>query len=425
MIKGDQIVPYSALYIDMQYRHLFNTLWAYLKPVDQNKYIQEIEEIWLGGLKNQKILITLCVRASTDLVLQALNWPPGSEVIITGINIPDMIQVLRLNGIIPVPVEVNADTLGCTLDQFKQFYTHKTKGIMISYVFGAKFDASEIIDWAKSKGLFIMEDEAESFVAPNAKLNPNVDFSTFSFGSIKTCSAFGGSISVIRNNEALYRKMKALQESYPKWSQKNYFKRTLKNLIPMILLNSQKINRSSRWIFINLFPNWDYKEFVVNSIRGFQKNSSDVLQTYRFRVPDPMLVMLALRMKTFDVDQFNMATQRQIVGQSILKKGGLIVPGHAVEERKFWLYPVVVPNPETTYKILNARGIDAYMGVTQLDIVESPIGSSYQYPNKTLSYFKNILYLPIHQNADLKSIQTICKEVLEVVDMLKNRNPKL
>lgn len=40
---------------------------------------------------------------------------------------------------------------------------------MISYVFGAKFDATEIIDWAKSKGLFIMEDEAESFAAPNAK----------------------------------------------------------------------------------------------------------------------------------------------------------------------------------------------------------------------------------------------------------------
>lgn len=31
---------------------------------------------------------------------------------------------------------------------------------------------------------------------------------------------------------------------------------------------------------------------------------------------------------------------------------------------KYRLYPVVVPNPETTYKILNARGIDAYMGVT-------------------------------------------------------------
>ncbi|CAD8065449.1 unnamed protein product [Paramecium primaurelia] len=41
-------------------------------------------------------------------------------------------------------------------------------------------------------------------------------------------------------------------------------------------------------------------------------------------------------MKTFDVDQFNMSISRQLVGQSILKKGGLLVPGHAVEERKFW-----------------------------------------------------------------------------------------
>ena len=55
-----------------------------------------------------------------------------------------------------------------------------------------------------------------------------------------------------------------------------------------------------------------------------------------------------------------------------MKKGGLLVPGHAIEDRKFWfklilifrLYPVVVPDPESTYKILNARGIDAYMGVT-------------------------------------------------------------
>ena len=49
--------------------------------------------------------------------------------------------------------------------------------------------------------------------------------------------------------------------------------------------------------------------------------------------------------------------------------------------RLFRLYPIVVPNPNLTYQMLNARGIDAYMGVTQLDVVESPIGSKYTYPN--------------------------------------------
>lgn len=52
----------------------------------------------------------------------------------------------------------------------------------------------------------------------------------------------------------------------------------------------------------------------MNSIRGFQKNPNDILSTYRFRVPDPMLVMLALRMQTFDSTEFALATNRQLVG---------------------------------------------------------------------------------------------------------------
>ncbi|KAM3139021.1 hypothetical protein pb186bvf_008832 [Paramecium bursaria] len=436
MIRLDQVVPYSALYIDMQYQYLFNTLWSYIKPIDQEQYIKEIEKIWLGDSKNSNILLTLCVRASTDLLLQvnyfkakpiykqALDWPPGTEMIVTGINIPDMMQVLRLHGIIPVPVDVELGTLGCSLEQFKKVISPRTKGIMLSYVFGSKFDSVDIILWAKQQGLFIIEDEAESFSRPKDTCHPLVDFSTYSFGSIKTCSAFGGSVCILRNNEVLFRKMKALQEKYPKWPQRLFLKRTIKNFIPMFLLNSKFINQKSRWVFINAFPKWDYKEFVVSSIRGFQKDTEDVLSTYRYRIPDPMMVMLTLRFRTFDYEEFLTSTNRQIAGQKILQKGGLTVPGHKVEDRKFWLYPVVVPNPQLTYKILNSRGIDAYMGVTQLDIVESPIGSSFQYPKKTLEYFKDILYLPIHQNTDLKSIQRICNEVVEVVNMMKTQHSR-
>ncbi|CAK64057.1 unnamed protein product (macronuclear) [Paramecium tetraurelia] len=46
-----------------------------------------------------------------------------------------------------------------------------------------------------------------------------------------------------------------------------------------------------------------------------------------------------------------------------------------LKNRKFWLYPVVVPIPKITYKIWNGRGSDAYIGSTQLIAVESPNGS--------------------------------------------------
>lgn len=54
------------------------------------------------------------------------------------------------------------------------------------------------------------------------------------------------------------------------------------------------------------------------------------------------------------------------------------------------LFPIIVKNPKLVYTILNQRGIDVYMGVTQLDIVESPVGSKYEYPEKTLKEFKNV-----------------------------------
>lgn len=34
---------------------------------------------------------------------------------------------------------------------------------MTSYLFGSRFDPTKIFEWARDKGLFIFEDEAESF----------------------------------------------------------------------------------------------------------------------------------------------------------------------------------------------------------------------------------------------------------------------
>ena len=45
--------------------------------------------------------------------------------------------------------------------------------------------------------------------------------------------------------------------------------------------------------------------------------------------------------------------------------------------------------------MLLSRGIEAYFGATQLDIIESPLGKG-KFPSKTQEFFDNILYLPIN-----------------------------
>jgi len=65
------------------------------------------------------------------------------------------------------------------------------------------------------------------------------------------------------------------------------------------------------------------------------------------------------------------------------------------------------------------------LGATQLDVVESPIGSKYKYPQETLEFFKHILYLPIHKNVPRESIIKICKEAVDVVNVVNNVKNKI
>lgn len=131
MLPLSQIVPYSALYIDMHYSYLFQTLWSYLRPVDHSYYLSLVSllhptdrtRLAPGTLQLPHHRHPLRSRLHrpppsgqlSPFLPQALDWPPGTEVILTGVNIPDMTQVFRLHGLIPVPVEVDPHTLGCAL----------------------------------------------------------------------------------------------------------------------------------------------------------------------------------------------------------------------------------------------------------------------------------------------------------------------
>lgn len=104
--------------------------------------------------------------------------------------------------------------------------------------------------------------------------------------------------------------------------------------------------------------------------------------------------------------------------QSQLTQAGVNVPGRDCKNRTFWLYPIITENPKLAFEILNARGIDAYLGATQLDLVESPIGFAYKYPTKTKEFFQKIIYLPLHRNVPPAAIQKIVQETIQVCKLV-------
>lgn len=57
--------------------------------------------------QSDRVIIGLSVRSIWDNFLRNLNLPRGSEVLMTAINIPNMVQIVRFNNLVPVPVDLD------------------------------------------------------------------------------------------------------------------------------------------------------------------------------------------------------------------------------------------------------------------------------------------------------------------------------
>ncbi|CAD8161233.1 unnamed protein product [Paramecium octaurelia] len=147
------------------------------------------------------------------------------------------------------------------------------------------------------------------------------------------------------------------------------------------------------------------------------------LQRGWLRVSDLTLVVL-LANKNFDVKQLACLYLHKWLLSVLYKKGVCMYQDMQLKienlgKKQFKaLLTVVVVDPETVQEDFNSRGIDSHMRVTQLDIVERPNGSSWEYPNSTLAYFQN-------SECRFKINSEYRWEVVLVVKMLKSQHTNL
>ena len=182
----------------------------------------------------------------------------------------------------------------------------------------------------------------------------------FSFGPIKTNTAFGGGVAIVRDPTAL-AEMRVIHSKYPRQDGKILLKKLFQYSIGMLWLNNRFWNKAVR--VSARFSGFDYKKFVVGMMRGFPPQK-DFLGKFRFQPSVPLLSFLSLRLHTFDEEANDQLDQPLFEAQETLLANGIICPGHRCETRSFWLFPIYVKNVNKSFKRYNEAGIDAYQGVT-------------------------------------------------------------
>ncbi|XP_071492856.1 uncharacterized protein [Diadema antillarum] len=352
-------------FLDASWADSLASITFSLEPDHRRSLLEyKLERLWnRNHPAPYPILPCLSVRTAFDVFLSAKRYPPGSEIIFSAINIPQMTVIARHHGLKVVPLDINAETLAPKVEYLASLINPKTVAILVAHIYGHLGDIDTLIQVARQHKLTILEDCAESFSGTQNHGHPGADVTFFSFGIIKTCTAFGGAIAVVRD-PALREKMRTLYHSYPVQSRSVYLSKVLKYSAVMTIVNSPTLTRFLTQFLSSL--GLDHREIIIKHIRGFPTNFIDSI---RMKPNVTLLYMMYRKLLHFDTNSFMLGNiKAEFVSERLPQEVKQL--GLKAKTRNYWLFPVLVSDPERVVRELNARGVDAYRGATQLNLVE-------------------------------------------------------
>uniref|UniRef100_H2Y2J5 Aminotransferase class I/classII domain-containing protein n=3 Tax=Ciona intestinalis TaxID=7719 RepID=H2Y2J5_CIOIN len=198
MDSASSMVPHVCFFIDSSFSSTLEglELLMYSQETEQEHFLvqEDLERVWKSGEENFSILPCLSVRSGLDLFLSVKQYPPGSEIIVSSINIPTVIKILHHHNLKIRSCDIDIKTMSPSVQQFKSLITKKTVATLLAHVYGKRFDMQPFINMCKDQNIVVLEDCAETFYGLQFKGHPESDIAFFSFGTIKISTVFGGAI---------------------------------------------------------------------------------------------------------------------------------------------------------------------------------------------------------------------------------------
>lgn len=334
--------------IDIQFKSLLRAVWYCIPYVGSAFRSQSNPSV---SERERDALICLSVRSGFDLILQNLNFPAGSEIIMSAITIPDMVRIVRAHGLVPVPVEVDFETLCVAPEQWALALSEKTKAIVIAHLFGSRMEMESIHSIAEAANLIVIEDCAQAFDGTDYRGDQRSHFTMFSFGMIKTATAIGGAVIYSSDRRALIR-MVETQSTYPHQSTWIWLQKVL-NACMLKIAGVPWILSALYWICSRCRLEID--DVVLPRSQGFVGDFK--IQKFRKQPCRALKRLLTSRLRE---DHARRIELRKAYANSIymaINSQGQI--GANARVHSHWVCPLIAQEPETLIAELRGHGFDA------------------------------------------------------------------
>lgn len=199
----------------LSHKEFRNVVDAFLSTwiSSQGQYIRDFEALFAKRMQAGYGIATSNGTVSLHLAMVGLGIGPGDEVIVPDLTFAASINTIIHAGATPVIVDVDPDTWVLDPATFEKAITPRTRGVMPVHVFGRPCPMTEIMEVALRRGIYVIEDAAESHGAtydgrPVGSFGHTGSFSFF--GNKNVTTGEGG--MVLANESELAERLRVLRD---------------------------------------------------------------------------------------------------------------------------------------------------------------------------------------------------------------------
>jgi len=148
------------------------------------------------------------------LALRALGIGPGDEVITVSHTAVATIAAVEMCGATPVLVDIHPESYTMDVSLLEKARSDRSKAIVPVHLYGQPCDLEAVTRFAKTYGLFVIEDCAQCHGAVYRGQNTGSwgHAAAFSFYPTKNLGALGDGGAIVTRDPSLYEKVRALRQ---------------------------------------------------------------------------------------------------------------------------------------------------------------------------------------------------------------------
>jgi perosamine synthetase len=207
-------------------------LQSLFMPLDRQDEINRFEEAFAKYCERDYCVAFPFARTAMYFALKNLDLPKGSEIIMPPITIKGIVDVVVELGLVPVYVEMDADTINFQMDDLRKKIGPNTKAVILTTLFGLVPDVAAMLALFREHGIFVIEDFSQCLNGrfDGKRVGTFGDIGIYSSSSIKTLDTLGGGLAVT-SNPAIHEGLRRAQAGLAPADRKALVKKAWTNLV--------------------------------------------------------------------------------------------------------------------------------------------------------------------------------------------------